>query len=273
MQKGLIGVFDSGVGGLTVAKQIEQRLPGAPFVFFGDTKYVPYGARPAEQVVQLIAAICHHLVSMQVEVIVMACNTSSALAYEPVCSWCPVPVLGIINEAAKAAVHQTRHGKIGVIANKLTASSGAYERAVAKVIADEQRLLDSVEVFPMGCPKLVPLVESGRVNTPEAREALLEYLVPLQQQNIDTLVLGCTHYPFLAATIRDILGPDVALIDPAIYVADTLRQMGWEAQVGQASPQRYQVSGQPDSFARTAQILLNKPVSNVEQIDLGITLA
>lgn len=265
MNKGLIGIFDSGVGGLTVADKVEKVLPSASFVYFGDTKYVPYGARPAEEVVALITKICRHLVDTQVEVIVMACNTSSALALGPVRSWCPVPVIGIIEAAAKAAVGISKNGNIGVIANKLTASSGAYERAAAAAFAS----IGGIEphVYPMGCPKLVPLVEAGNVSGPEAYAALNEYLTPLQEKNIDTLILGCTHYPFLRPAIEKILGPSVTVVDPADYVAAELEEMGW-GNDGTIGEKRYQASGDGQDFSRVASELLGKVIPVAEHIEL-----
>ncbi|MBQ7567174.1 glutamate racemase, partial [bacterium] len=184
-----IAIFDSGVGGLTVAEQVQTSLPGADTIYFGDTKYVPYGSRPSAEVVALIERICRYLVGEGAGVLVMACNTSSALAYEQVCGWSPVPVVGIIEAAAKAAVRLSPKGRIGVISNALTAASGAYERAVRRYSAEAR-------VYPMGCPKLVPLAEQGIISGAEAEEALREYIEPLLAQDIDTLVFGCTHYPF-----------------------------------------------------------------------------
>ncbi len=268
MRPGLIGIFDSGVGGLTVADRVRTDLPGAPFLYFGDTAHVPYGSRSAEEVRHLVTAISRHLVDSGARALVMACNTSSALALDSVRSWCPVPVVGIIEAAARAAVAASRNGSVGVIANLLTAGSGAYERAAAQALKEKGLPSDSVQVHPMGCPKLVPLVEAGEVRSLAARSALLEYLQPLQARGIDTLVLGCTHYPFLAPLIAEILGPGVTIIDPAVYVVAELRALGWQPNPGASDDLSYQVSGDPVDFERTASALLGHPIAGTTRIIL-----
>ncbi len=257
MPRGKIGIFDSGVGGLTVADQIQQDLPGLSFLYFGDTKYVPYGTRSAAEVIKLIERICRFLVGEGAEALVMACNTSSALAYEHVSRWSPVPVVGIIEAAAKAASRLSAGGRIGVISNVLTASSRAYERAV-------HRYRPEAEVHLMGCPKLVPLAERGAVSGPEAEAALHEYVDPLLAHHIDTLVLGCTHYPFFRATLQAMLGPQVLLVDPAAYVAGELTELGLIPVRG-SSEREYAVSGDPQSFAQVARELLGYELGQVRQ--------
>ena len=272
MQPGLIGIFDSGVGGLTVAARVHGDLPGAPFLYFGDTAHVPYGGRTAEEVRGLVTAIARHLIASGAEALVMACNTSSALALDSIRSWCTVPVIGIIEAAARAAVMATRNGSVGVIANLLTAGSGAYERAAARLLAESGQPQERVRVLPVGCPKLVPLVEAGDVSSPAAREALLEYLLPLQAAGIDTLVLGCTHYPFLVPLIADLLGPEVIIIDPAVYVVEELKALGWSVG-GPAAPLLFQVSGDPAEFERTAAALLGPWVKGTTRVLLDQTCA
>lgn len=257
MLDGKIGLFDSGVGGLTVAAKVAEALPTASFVYFGDTKYVPYGVRSADEVVTLIMRICHYLVDQGATSLVMACNTSSALAYEPVAQWSPVPVIGIIEAAAKAAASITRNGRIGAISNVLTAQSGAYARAV-------HRYDSSAVVLAQGCPKLVPLAERGCVSGPEAEAALHEYVDPLLEQGIDTLVFGCTHYPFFRATLEKITDRRLALVDPAVYVAEELRALGY-GQGTQAGKRRYAVSGDPQQFAQVARQLLGIDLGEVTQ--------
>lgn len=259
MSLGKIAIFDSGVGGLTVAEQVQKALPGADTIYFGDTKYVPYGSRPPAEVVRLIERICRYLVGEGAAVLVMACNTSSALAYEQVCSWSPVPVIGIIEAAAKAAVRLSASGKIGVISNALTAASGAYERAV-------QRYSGEAEVYPQGCPKLVPLAEQGMVGGPQAEAALREYIEPLLAHGIDTLVFGCTHYPFFRAAIEKMYGRRLTLIDPAEFVAEELRRLGWEAAASGQGTRRCCVSGDPLQFAEVARELLGHSIGQVERV-------
>lgn len=268
MRPGLIGLFDSGVGGLTVADRVLCDLPGAPFLYYGDTAHVPYGDRSVEEVRRLVSAIAEHLVASGAEVLVMACNTSSALALDLVRSWSPVPVIGIIEAASRAAVQATRNGVIGVIANPLTARSGAYELACARAASESGLPTEGLRVLPVGCPRLVPLVEAGQVRSPEAREALMEYLAPLQAEGMDTLVLGCTHYPFLVPLISEILGPRVQIIDPAVYVVAELVALGWSDCPAGVAP-CYQVSGDPAEFDRTASALLGRPISGTVRVDPG----
>ncbi|MBQ7503396.1 glutamate racemase [bacterium] len=271
MQRRLIGVFDSGVGGLSVARHIDRDLPNTSFIYFGDTYYVPYGEREPQEVVRLIDKICHHLLESKAEALVMACNTSSALAYDHVKAWSPVPVIGIIEEAAQAALQASRHGRIGVLANMLTASSGAYERACAK--HKDESAHKSAEVFPVGCPKLVPLIEKGQVSGAEAEAALREYWQPLLNNGVDTVIFGCTHYPFLRPLLEKIAGPDIAIIDPAYYVAEHLKRLGFEAEnegegCYEPAERIYQVSGDADKFAQTAEILLGYKIGRVDHINL-----
>ncbi|GMU51480.1 MAG: glutamate racemase [Candidatus Xenobia bacterium] len=268
MGSGLTGVFDSGLGGLTVAGRILSELPELPLLYFGDTAHCPYGNRTADEVCALIDSIVAYLVGEGVEAVVMACNTSSALAYARVTSWCPVPVIGIIEPAARAAGALTRNGKIGLIANPLTARSGAYERALAPAVVElrrpEPREFEP-RIFPVGCPKLVPLVEAGQVNTPEAREALEEYLGPLREEGVDTLILGCTHYPFFCPLIRELMS-DVTIVDPAEYALEELRKLGLK---GVESPvHRFEVSGNPAEFEKTGTRLLGRRLSGVRQVEL-----
>ncbi|MBI3924992.1 MAG: glutamate racemase [Armatimonadetes bacterium] len=264
MRRGRIGVFDSGVGGLTVAARIQEEMPELALHYFGDTAHVPYGNRTAEDIQFLVRAIVDYLVKEGCQALVMACNTSSALALESVREWCPVPVVGIIEPAARAATALTRNGRIGLIANPLTARCGAYERAISPVVPLNQAPL--LKVFPVACPKLVPLVEAGLVSGPETTEALLEYLNPLIEERIDTLILGCTHYPFLLPAIQEILGREVAVVDPAEYVVQELKMLGIRG--GPGPTHRFEVSAAPLEFERVGTRLLGRVLSGVGQVEL-----
>ncbi len=263
MGSGRIGVFDSGVGGLSIAGRLMIEAPHLAIHYYGDTAHVPYGDRPAAEVTHLVETIVEHLVESGASAVVMACNTSNALALERVRSWCPVPVVGIIDPAAEAAVLRTRNGRIGLIANPLTARSGAYEKACRTALG---RLNFGINVLPVGCPKLVPLIESGQVNTREARETLWEYLAPLQMEQIDTLILGCTHFPFLRPLIQELLGPDVEIIDPASYVLQELIRLGVTSTP--VVPHLTEVSGDPEEFARVGSRLLSRNLNGVRHTHL-----
>lgn len=262
----MIGVFDSGLGGLTVAGLMLREMPDSALLYFGDTAHCPYGNRTAEDVCGLIDNIVAYLVREGVEAVVMACNTSSALAYARVVSWCPVPVIGIIEPAAQAAGRLTRNGKIGLIANPLTARSGAYERALAPVVElRPQEPRPEARIYPIGCPRLVPLVEAGKVDTPEAREALEEYLAPLREVGVDTLILGCTHYPFFRPLILELL-PGVTIVDPAEYALEEVRKLGLATRPDPVH--RFEVSGNPAEFEKVGTRLLGRRLSGVRQVDL-----
>lgn len=259
-----LGVFDSGVGGLTVAGRVLEELPQVTLHYFGDTAHVPYGDRTAEEVVALVSRIAQHLVASDVDALVMACNTSSALAFETIRESCPVPVFGIIEAAAEAAVAATRNGRIGAICNPLTARSGAYERA-ARAHAGTQ---PGPEVHCVGCPRLVPLIEAGLIHHPDTRAALSEYLAPLLEAQVDTLILGCTHYPFLNPVLKDLLPAGVSIIDPGQYVVRQI--MGLVPYVeGVSRGHRFEVSGSPEEFEDNGSRLLGRKLEGVVRVDLG----
>ena len=266
MALGRIGVFDSGVGGLTVAGRLMEDAPHLGLHYFGDTAHVPYGGRPPEEVATLVEQIVDYLVGSGVSAVVMACNTSNAVALDRVKAWCPVPVVGIIEPAARAAAAISRNGRIGVIANPITAASGAYERACGSTIRSLQREARAVTVFPVGCPKLVPLIEQGLVRSTEARAALVEYLRPLMDWHMDTLILGCTHYPFLRPLIQEILGSNVQIVDPGAYVLGELTRLGVTATA--STDHIFEVSGTPADFEKGGTRLLGRRISSVRKVNL-----
>ena len=254
---GKIGIFDSGVGGLTVAAKIAELLPTASLMYFGDTKYVPYGVRPVGEVVELVERICRYLVDQGATALVMACNTAAAAAFASVEKWSPVPVFGIIDAAAKAASAHTRNGRIGVISTDLTAQSGVYVQAV-------HRNAPQAKVFVQGCPKLVLLVEQGRVSGAETEATLHEYIDPMLEEGIDTLVLGCTHFPFLQGALEKMTEGKVAIVDPAVYVAEELQELGYGKGL-KPGKHSFTVSGDPHQFARVARQLLGSDIGEVMQ--------
>lgn len=264
MAAGRLGIFDSGVGGLTVAARLMQDFPHLGLHYFGDTAHVPYGNRSAEEVSFLVETVVQHLVDAGVSAVVMACNTSNALVYESLKSWCPVPLVPIIEPAARASARLTRNGRIGLIATPLTARSGAYERAAQPSVVPLNGRAPAPTVFPVACPRLVPLIEAGEVHTPEARELLTEYLAPLQEKEVDTLVMGCTHYPFLRPLIQEIMGPRVQLVDPAAFVAEEVARL----RLSSCEGHRFEVSGHPADFERVGSRLLGRRLSAVGAVDL-----
>ena len=256
-----IGIFDSGVGGLTVLRELYRQLPNESVVYFGDTARLPYGTRSSAQILQYVREILTWMVAQGVKMVIMACNTSSALALETVRSEFDVPILGLILPGARAAVQQGK--RIGVIATPATAASQAYRRAVLEIDGN-------AEVWQVGCPEFVPLIEQNRLNDPYTAEVVREYLEPLLERQIDTLIYGCTHYPYLAPILSTILPPTIKTVDPAVSVVSATAQeldlMGLKNQ-RHPMPTRFCVSGTPLPFIRVAaQWLGCTPV--VEQITL-----
>ena len=254
-----IGVFDSGVGGLTVLKELYRQLPNEAILYFGDTARLPYGDRSQAEILQFVREILTWMGEQGVKMVIMACNTSSALALEIIQSEFSFPVLGLILPAARASVKVGR--RIGVIATPTTAASNAYQQAVLEVDSTAQ-------IWQVGCPKFVPLVEQNRIYDPYTRSVALEYLTPLIDQKIDTLIYGCTHYPHLAPVLQAILPEGVALVDPAVHLAAAaareLDLLGLRSAVSALSTQFY-VSGNPRQFSqRSAQWLGYAP--KVEKI-------
>ncbi len=243
---GQIGVFDSGVGGLTVLNAIHQLLPYESVLYFGDTARVPYGTRSSAEIIQFVREIVPWMQQEQVKLVVMACNTSSALALHQVQGEFAVPLLGMIEPAAQAAVMSGQ--RIGVIATPATAASHAYKTAI-------NGLDPAAQVWEVGCPAFVPLIEQNRIHEAETQSVARTYLAPLLQKGIDTLVYGCTHYPLLDPVIRDLLPPTVRRIDPAAQVAIATAQMispTVSPTSGPAARTRFCVSDRPDQFAHVA---------------------
>jgi glutamate racemase len=203
-----IGVFDSGVGGLTVLAEIRDRLPYEHTVYFGDTARVPYGVRDPAEVREFAFEIIRYLTDLDVKLIVVACNTASAVALELAQAEFDAPIVGVIEPGARAAAVDTINRRVGVLATQVTVESGAYRRAVRGHDA-------GIVVHEQACPEFVPLIEKGVVDGPELEEVARGYLDPLTRRRVDAVILGCTHYPLISATINRILGPEVRLISSA----------------------------------------------------------
>ncbi len=243
-QRNRIGVFDSGVGGLTVLRELYRQLPNESILYFADTARLPYGTRSANEILQFGFEILSWMVQQGVKMVVMACNTSDALALDALIPQFNIPILRLILSGARAAIQQGC--RIGVIATPATAASNAYRRAILEIEATAQ-------VWQVGCPEFVPLVEQNRLYEPYTAEVARQYLAPLLQQRIDTLIYGCTHYPHLEPILREILPPQVKLIDPAKHVvtaaAQELDLIGLR-NTWAPLPTRFCVSGCPQQFAR-----------------------
>lgn len=264
-QQARIGIFDSGVGGLTVLRELYRQLPHESILYFGDTARLPYGTRTAAEILQFVREIISWMEQQGVKMVLMACNTSSALALEAVRSEFNLPILGVILPGARAAVQAGR--RIGVISTPATAASNAYRQAILEIDP-------TVDVWQVGCPQFVPLIEQNRLHEPYTTEVALEYLTPLLEQEIDTLIYGCTHYPHLEPVLRPLLPESVQLIDPAVHlVAATARELELVGLQNTATtlPTQFCVSGCPEQFAQlSVQWLGYTPM--VEKIDLPTLL-
>ena len=264
-----IGVFDSGLGGLTVVRQIRRMCPQEDILYLGDTARVPYGTRSAQTVLRYSRACARALVSRGIKLLVVACNTVSAVALDMLRVELDLPVLGVIEPGAGAAVAATHRHRVGVLATAGTIASGAYPRAIASRSS-------RTEVFGRSAPLLVPLVEEGWLDGEVPRLAVARYLETLAACDVDVVVLGCTHYPVLrdliAVEARRVLGDDASVVDSAEATAEELRDFLATRSLGAASVRegrlRMLVTDRPQSFADVASRFLGHPVAEVEQIDL-----
>ena len=266
MDRRPIGIFDSGVGGLTVVHELQRQLPHESLLYYGDTARVPYGNKSPETVRRYSREILDFLLGRDVKMVVVACNTASAHALDELRAASPVPVEGVIEPGARAAVKASRSHRIGVIGTAGTVKSGAYERAIRALQRDAQ-------VRSAACPLFVPLVEEGWFRHSATTLIAREYLAPLKDEEIDTLVLGCTHYPLLKPLLADELGKDVKLIDSAEETAAAVTRAlfgaGTEAPADAAGKTHFVVSDAPDAFIRVGTTFLGDAVKDVEQKVLG----
>lgn len=290
MEQIKIGMFDSGVGGLSVAREFFRQLPDLPLVYLADSAHVPYGDRSPEELVELGDAIVRRLRHEGAGWIVAACNTSSAVSLPILRKRYPeVPMIGMIEPGARAAVAATRNGRIGLLATQVTVRSGAYVEAI-------RRIAPEAVVVSQAAPLLVPLVEAGRLHDRETQVVLESYLEPLLNAQVDTVLLGCTHYPFLLPAFRRIVGGDISLVDPAASVIAELRSRlgresagsssngvseGWAppstnsgaAKLTSLSPDRLRLltTGDARRLAAAVHLLLGRPAPAVEQVELPVS--
>ncbi len=268
MDRRPIGVFDSGLGGLTAVRELRAVLPGEDIVYFGDTGRVPYGSRGEEVITRYAREDAAYLLEQGVKAVICACGTVSSVAGEALAAAMDCPFVEVVTPAARAACAATRNRRIGVIATAATIRSGKFPAAVA-------RFLPEAEVFPKACPLFVPLVEDGHIapGDPLASPAVPYYLRELRDWGMDTLILGCTHYPLLAPLIRDYLGPEVALVsagrEAALAAADLLRERGLLSGREEGGGCRYCVTDAAGSFPQVAEVFLGAPVEEVIPVDIS----
>lgn len=255
-----IGVFDSGLGGLTVFRALARLMPEESLVYFGDTAHVPYGTKSPEAIARCSTAVARFLAGRGIKLLVVACNTSSAWALPAIRKAVKVPVIGVIEPGARAALGATRTGRVGVIGTEATVSSGAYPKAL-------RRLSPRAKAFSRACPLFVPLVEEGRWNGPVVAAVAREYTAPLRAAKVDALILGCTHYPYLKRVLAQAMGSKVRLIDSADETAReterALSELGLRAKKGRRGTREYYASDAPERFARLARRMLGQDVRRV----------
>ena len=260
-----IGIFDSGVGGLTVLREIMSSLPQEDTLYFGDTARVPYGTKSPETVTRYACEIASFLVKREIKLLVVACNTASAVALPALKRLLTIPVVGVIEPGARRATLVTRSGKIGVIGTAGTIRSSAYTRAI-------KRLKPEAEVLTRACPLFVPLAEEGWTDNQVARLTAQTYLQELKDSGVDTLVLGCTHYPLLKPLIADIMGPEVMLVDSAEETARTVAAILAEKGLLRPSAEKgnhtYFVTDIPAGFVRVGNRFLGGRLGDVYQVSL-----
>jgi glutamate racemase len=256
-----IGVFDSGIGGLTVAAALRKVLPGEDIFYLGDTARVPYGSKSARTVERYSIELSGLLLAEQAKLIVVACNTASAVAIPRLEEMLRVPVIGVIEPGARAAVETTRNQHIGVVGTRATILSRAYERAI-------HVLNPAVKVCSRACPMLVPLIEEGWLNDPITDQVIRRYVDELLREGIDTLVLGCTHYPLLTDALQRFVGPGVRLVDSAqncaLAVQELLRERGLAASTERLGKLQVALTDTYDGFLRTAEEALGLLVGDVQ---------
>lgn len=259
-----IGVFDSGFGGLTVAKGIMNHLTNEKIIYFGDTARVPYGSKSKETVIKYSNQIIRFLLTKDVKAIVIACGTASATALEAVRKNFDLPIIGIVEPAALSAVKETNNKRIGIIATEGTVRSKSYDNVIQTEVKD-------INVFSTPCPLFVPLVEEGWVDDEVTTIVAKRYLKEFADKNIDTLVLGCTHYPLLTETIGKIMGPNVKLINPANETALVLEKLlkSKDLMNGEGKMKHeFYVSDLANKFEAFAKLILERPISPVQQIHI-----
>ncbi len=262
MKKQPIGIFDSGVGGLTVFKEVRRMFPYEDIVYFGDTARVPYGPKSQHTVIEYSIQNARFLLQNNAKIIVVACNTSSAVALETLTELCPIPVLGVIDPGAKTAVNYTKNGNIGIIGTEGTIRSQAYSKAI-------KQLLPHANIYGKPCPLFVPLAEEGWEDHQVAEIVAREYLSEMLVNSIDTLVLGCTHYPILKKTIERIVGDKISLVDSATAIAEALAEILPEPETAGEGKDYFFVSDNEQKFKSIGARILESDIYTLKKVKLG----
>jgi len=261
-----IGVFDSGIGGLTVLKEITKELPQESTIYLGDTARVPYGIRSPETVTRYSFENTRFLSEKEIKLLVVACNTASSVSLDAIKSRISIPVIGVIEPGSKAAVRATKNKRIGVIGTEATIKSGSYTKAIKAIDGD-------IEVIGLACPLFVPLVEEGWIEGAVAVMVAEKYLSPMKGRAVDTVVLGCTHYPLLKHVIGSVLGEGVKLIDSAVETSLEIRKVLEELELKKDDRRErfgeFYVTDSPERFLKVGERFLGRKIGHIEQIVVG----
>ncbi len=265
-QSKAIGIFDSGIGGLTVAAEIFRHLPNENVIYFGDTGRYPYGPRSPEIIKRFSDQNMNFLLEQGVKFVVIACNTASAMALDYIKKICSIPIIGVIDPGAVAAARKTKSKRIGVIGTQGTIESSSYQRAL--------RSLDNTfKIYAKACPLFVALAEEGYVSKPAARLIAADYLKEMKRRKIDTLVLGCTHYPLLKRTIRHVMGGAVELIDSAEETTRALKaalmKLSLLNESRRIGKKKFYVSDSPEKFKKIGERFLRQRIGKVDLVDIN----
>ncbi|HQP10366.1 MAG TPA: glutamate racemase [Candidatus Omnitrophota bacterium] len=260
---GPIGVFDSGLGGLTVVRELMRQLPSEDIVYFGDTARVPYGTKSKEAIIRFSRENTRILLQYKVKMVVVACNTSSSYALDILRKEFRVPIVGVIGPGARKAIAMTKAGNVGVIATSATVASGQYEKSIKQCDG-------GIRVVSQACPLFVPLAEEGWADKPVTFEIAREYLKPLKKSGIDTLILGCTHYPLLKAALQKAVGKSVVLVDSAKEVAlevdGILTSLGRKRTEKKVGRYRFLISDRPQAFKKLAKNFLGREIKHIQKV-------
>lgn len=259
-----IGVFDSGIGGLTVARLIRQQLPGEDIIYIGDTANLPYGDKSTPELIEYARRIMDFLTNNRVKAIVAACNTSSSVSIDLLRDRYSVPVIGVVKPGARAAVRVSKNGRIGVLATEATVKSSAYRREIIAIQGN-------AKVWEIPCPALVPVVESGRTGDPETRDLISSYLHKPLENQADTIILGCTHYPYLRPVFEEVTRGQVAIVDPAVETVNELKQnldrlQGYSNR--ESGRARFFATGPTDSLVKVGSRFYGRDLGRVESVDI-----
>jgi len=264
MREQPIGFLDSGLGGLSVIKEVKKLLPRENIEYFADNLRQPYGEKNQDELMDYTLQIINFLIKKKIKICVIACNSATAASLKRAREYFSIPIIGVIQPAVQDAIEKTSNKRIGVIATEFTTKNGAYPEEI-------KRISPEIKVFSNYCPEFVSIVEAGKFNAPKTYEVAREYLKPLKEAQINTLILGCTHYSFLKKVISDIMGPGVILIDPAVSTSLTLKeiliQKGILKEEGKGE-ENYYTTGSPQKVEKTAKTILNNDFFQIKKVRL-----